>query len=165
MTEHNTTIKMLKLLGQEFMFDIVRRAFGLPTSGGVIVLCGPAGSGKSRSIRALAWNGKADILNAKGMQGNEIFSGVSFVEIADFTNLTPKHYKKLEQIITNPKNAKITFIGTSNTIPNPNVNRDDKHFIYIEVGQIDVAAIERDRDQLFGEAVSKLRAKGELPPE
>ena len=123
MPEHNTT---LQLLSQEFMFDIVRRAFNLPTSDTVLVLRGAQGCGKSRFVQALAKDWKMSVLVAKQVRGNENLSDCKFVEITDFANLKPKDLDKIKHLVTNPINSQVTFVGTTNVTPDPDVNKDDK---------------------------------------
>jgi Fe-S cluster assembly ATPase SufC len=161
---HSTTTETPKVILNEFVLDIARRTHGLKATGPMLILFGPEGCGKSRLVQALAGESKSTVTSVKAIHGNENFNGFTFVEITDFTSLTPTDIEKLKQLITNPKHDKITFIGTSITI-NPKLAKSVQQFAYAEVNQTDVDIIKLKYERKFTESVNELRAKGELPPE
>jgi hypothetical protein len=143
-------------LSREFMLHIARTLLYGDNSGVMYVLCGPQGCGKSRLVAALAGDWKSAVISAQNHHNHD-FTGVAFVEVTDGGNLTPKQSAQFKKLLTD--NSGTVFIGTTNTPP-PVCNENPK-LQFIKVGQINIAKFERDREQLFAEAIAAVKARRE----
>jgi len=146
----------------------------------VLVLEGPEGRDKSNTVQVLA-SGKAGgrdnfsdstILNKDEKQQMELTKGVWFYEIAELAGMRKADVYSVKAFITRQEDRArpayerfkelqprvCIFIGTFNTTADSEVieyltTGDNRRWWPVLVGFIDIAALERDRDQLFAEAV------------
>ena len=146
----------------------------------VLVLEGLEGVGKSRAVQVLA-NGHAGsnenfsdstILHADERKQQELTKGIWFYEIAELAGMKKADQYAVKNFITKQEERArpaygrfqevqprvCIFSGTFNTSVggemveylNPG---DQRRWWPVKVGKIDIEALERDRDQLFAEAM------------
>jgi energy-coupling factor transporter ATP-binding protein EcfA2 len=144
-------------LSREFWLHIARTLLYGHNSGMMYVLCGPQGCGKSRLVAALAGDWKSAVISAQNLHSHD-FTGVAFVEVTDGDNLTSKQSARFKKLLTD--NPGTVFIGMTNTPPP--VDNENPKLRFIQIGQINIAKFERDREQLLAEAVAAVKAEGRI---
>jgi Virulence-associated protein E len=148
----------------------------------VLVLEGPEGKRKSSVVQVLA-NGRhgqnenfsdSPILAVDERKQQELTKGVWFYELAELAGMRKGDQFAIKNFITRQEERArpaygrfeevqprvCIFIGTFNTTPggelveylNPG---DQRRWWPVLVGEIDIPALERDRDQLFAEAMAE----------
>jgi predicted P-loop ATPase len=160
----------------------------------VLVLEGPEGTYKSSVVKVLASGGRtgnenfsdSTILNTDERKQQELTAGVWFYEIAELAGMRKADQHGVKNFITKqeerarPAYAEFNeirprvcvFIGTFNTTPGGELIEylnagDQRRWWPVLVGDIDIPALERDRDQLFAEAMVEYQVVGcplFLPP-
>jgi hypothetical protein len=153
----------------------------------VLVLEGPEGTFKSSVVRVLA-NGSrtgneyfsdSPILNTEERKQQELTAGVLFYELAELAGMKKADQFAIKNFITKqeerarPAYAEFQeirprsciFVGTFNTTPGGELIEylnvgDQRRWWPNLVGVIDIPALERDRDQLFAEAMEEYRMFG-----
>lgn len=144
----------------------------------MIVVESPQGKGKSSALAVLAvrpeWFSDALRLGAEGKEVIELTRGKWLIEIAELHGMRKGEIEKIKaQLsrqhdearlaygrITEHVPRQFVFAGTSN---NQNYLKDatgNRRFWPVETGDIDLAALTRDVDQLWGEATT-MEAAGE----
>jgi predicted P-loop ATPase len=146
----------------------------------VLVLEGPEGVFKSSVVKVLA-NGSrigneyfsdSPILNTEERKQQELTAGVWFYELAELAGMKKAEQFAVKNFITKQeerarpayghfqeiKPRVCVFIGTFNTAPGGELiqylnSGDQRRWWPVLVGMIDIPGLERDRDQLFGEAM------------
>jgi predicted P-loop ATPase len=161
----------------------------------VLVLEGPEGVFKSSVVKVLA-NGSrigneyfsdSPILNTEERKQQELTAGVWFYELAELAGMKKAEQFAVKNFITKQeerarpayghfqeiKPRVCVFIGTFNTAPGGELIQylnagDQRRWWPVLVGNIDIPGLERDRDQLFAEAMFEYELGGErdlyLPP-
>jgi hypothetical protein len=142
----------------------------------VVVLEGPQGSGKSTALRILAGDANfsdAEILSADQREQQEMIVGVWICELSELAGLRKTDVEKVKMFASKTCDSarpayarsrvdrlrRCIFVGTTNDaeyLQDPTGNR---RFWPILTGTIDLAALRRDRDQLWAEAA---KAKEDL---
>lgn len=146
----------------------------------VLVLEGPEGVFKSSVVKVLA-NGSrigneyfsdSPILNTEERKQQELTAGVWFYELAELAGMKKAEQFAVKNFITKQEERArpayahfqeirprvCIFIGSFNTTPGGELiqylnSGDQRRWWPVLVGDIDIPALERDRDQLFAEAV------------
>lgn len=137
----------------------------------MIVLEGPQGAGKSRAIQALAGPGLySDQLGDLGSKDAILqINGVWIVEISELDALGRAENSRIKAFISSSSDRlrlpygrnvvdwprSCVFAGTVNHDAYLKDETGGRRFFPIRCGHIDVAAIERDRDMLWAEAVDQ----------
>src|SRR3984893_14131736 len=161
----------------------------------VLVLEGPEGVRKSSLVQVLA-SGRhgcnenfsdSPILHTDERKQQELAKGVWFYEIAELFGMKKADQQGVKNFITKQEERArpaygrfeevqprvCIFIGTFNTTPRGELSEylnpgDQRRWWPVLVGEIDIPALERDRDQLFAEAMFEYQVLGTplyLPPE
>jgi predicted P-loop ATPase len=146
----------------------------------VLVLEGPEGAFKSSVVKVLA-NGSrigneyfsdSPILNTEERKQQELTAGVWFYELAELAGMKKAEQFAVKNFITKQEERArpayahfqeirprvCVFIGSFNTTPGGELiqylnSGDQRRWWPVLVGNIDIPALERDRDQLFAEAM------------
>lgn len=146
----------------------------------VLVLEGPEGKGKSSVVQVLA-NGcrgcnenfsDSPILAVDERKQQELTRGVWFYEMAELAGMRKGDQFAIKNLITKQEDRarpaygrfeevqprSFIFIGTFNTAPSGELieylnTGDQRRWWPVLIGNIDIVALERDRDQLFAEAM------------
>ncbi|MCK1346025.1 virulence-associated E family protein [Bradyrhizobium sp. CW11] len=147
----------------------------------VLVLEGPEGKGKSSVVQVLA-NGRrgsnenfsdSPILAVDERKQQELTRGVWFYEMAELAGMRKADQFAIKNFITKQEDRarpaygrfeevqprSCIFIGTFNTAPGGELIEylnvgDQRRWWPVSIGDIDIEALERDRDQLFAEALA-----------
>ena len=170
----------VRAIGPRFLMSSVARIYrpGCQVDH-VLVLEGPQGKRKSQAVKKLApkpeWvaDQLSDVINKDAKM--EV-AGVMIIEIAEMeavTRATSSNTKRFitnhidrfrppygKQLITWPR--QLVFIGTLNPLPGEGYLKDPtgaRRFWPAACGEIDLAGLERDRDQLLAEAVHLYKAQ------
>lgn len=141
-----------------------------------VVLIGAQGAGKSRAVKAMVWPSAYRELSLAMPEQDRarLLRGCQIAELAELKGLRKADHEDLKAWITRrceewvPKyreyavtyERRCVFVGTTNEdqiFSDPTGNR---RFLPVQVGVIDVDAIESDRDQLWAEAACRFRADG-----
>lgn len=143
----------------------------------VMVIEGPQGCGKSSMLAILA--GPANfsdqsILSVEPRAQMELVEGVLIFEIAELEGLTKTEATKVKAFLSRTEDRgrvaygrnrdeqprTCIFVGTTNESHYLKDTTGNRRFWPVKVGQIDLQAVECDRDQLWAEAASR-EADGE----
>jgi hypothetical protein len=135
----------------------------------ILVLEGPQGVGKSTAIKILAGSenfSDQNILTLDPKAQMELLEGVWIYELCELEGLSRAETSKVKAFAsrsvdqgrpaygrfkeTRPR--QVVFIGTTNEDKYLRDMTGNRRFWPVKVGQIDLGALERDRDQLFAEA-------------
>lgn len=147
----------------------------------VLVLEGPEGKGKSSVVQVLA-NGRrgsnenfsdSPILAVDERKQQELTRGVWFYEMAELAGMRKADQFAIKNFITKQEDRarpaygrfeevqprSCIFIGTFNTTPGGELIEylnvgDQRRWWPVLIGNIEIEALERDRDQLFAEAMA-----------
>lgn len=165
----------LQLIGPKFLISAVARVMNPGCQvDHVLVLEGKQGAGKSQTARALAvkpaWFTDA-MPDLHGKDAALQLCGRWFVELAELAALRRSEIEGVKAFITRPTDVfrppygrrpvavprQSVFIATTNEthyLRDPTGNR---RFWPVSCGAIDIDSLERDRDQLYAEAVAAYR--------
>jgi predicted P-loop ATPase len=135
----------------------------------ILVTEAPEGKNKSTAIRVLA--GKENfsdqtILGVDDKMAQELMTGVWLYEIADLTDITKADVNKVKAFASRDTDRarpaygrcvekrprRNTMWGTTNDQQYMKSQTGNRRFLPVPVGRIDIEALTRDRDQLWGEA-------------
>lgn len=138
----------------------------------MLVLIGPQGCGKSRSCKALApwpelYTDSVPDISSAGTDAETVLQGKSIVEMAELEALRRADLTTLKAYISRPvadirkKYARTEgryprrciFIGTGNRSQFLKDSTGNRRFIPLHVNHCRVKALERDRTQLWAEAI------------
>ncbi len=138
------------------------------------VLIGKQGLGKSRSLRALAGAGwfsdsPLPIGDKDGMQNTR---GTWLWEFSEAVSLSRKEQNAVKAFLSSSEDRyrasygrhvqtvprQVCFVASSNDVEVLTDSTGGRRFLPVTVGEIDVAAVERDRVQLLGEAARRVLA-------
>lgn len=172
---------LTRAMGAKFLVSMVARAWAeLPDGVKVdttLVLIGRQGARKSTALAALAgrdWfsDSPLDLRNPKDAMAQ--LRGVWLYEFAELDSISPRNVTTVKAFLSamvdkyrpaygrnSASHARsVVFCGTTNAesgafLTDPTGSR---RFWPVEIGAIDLEALERDRDQIWGEAVAMYRA-------
>ena len=172
---------LTRAMGAKFLISMVARAWAeLPDGVKVdttLVLIGKQGARKSTALATLAgrdWfsDSPLDLRNPKDAMAQ--LRGVWLYEFAELDSIRPREVTTVKAFLSamvdkyrpaygrnSSHHARsVVFCGTTNAesgafLTDPTGSR---RFWPVEIGTIDLEALERDRDQLWGEAVAMYRA-------
>lgn len=143
----------------------------------VPVLVGAQGAGKSTGVRALVPNpeffGPLDLAE-RDADLCRMMSGKLIVELSELAGLRKKEREWVKALITRrddewvPKYQessrkhlrRFIFVGTTNEPEFLDDPSGERRWLPFDVGRVDVAAIERDREQLWAEGMVRFQANG-----
>lgn len=167
---------LMERYSARFLVSAVARAF-VPAAqvDTILVLRGRQGARKSTGLRALVPKREwftDDTIDVQSKEGAISILGKWMVEVAELESFRGKaqsaikayitrrvdHFRSPYAINAEDHERRTVFVGTTNAetfLADPTGAR---RYWIAEVGDIDIAAIERDRDQLWAEAVSAWRA-------
>ncbi|MGK8641114.1 VapE domain-containing protein [Brucella anthropi] len=150
----------------------------------IVILEGRQGTGKSTALRILAGvenHSDNELLTLDTKAQMEAMEGVWIYELSEMSGLNKGDVERMKAFASRdvdrarmaygrfsesrPRQA--IFIGTTNESKYLKDRTGNRRFLPVKTGEIDIPALEQDRDQLWAEAV-KLEAEGEsivLPQE
>ena len=171
---------LYRAMGRKFLLAAVRRVRQPGCKfDNILTLEGPQGSLKSTLVREMAGGREnfsdADILQSDKREQQELCEGVWFYEIAELSGLHKGGVEKVKAFASRQEDKaraayarKVSvrprtcvFVGTTNDDEYLQDQTGNRRFWPIRIGQIDIEAFRRDRDQLFAEAAVE-EATGEL---
>lgn len=140
-----------------------------------IILEGPQGARKSSALRTLAVNDKWFIDDLKDLSSKDTLQqicGAWIVEIAELDAMHKAEVTRIKAFLSGGKDKfrppygryqveiprQCVFAGTVNPDTYLRDDTGNRRFWPIRCGYIDIGAIERDRDQLWAEAVHEFKA-------
>lgn len=133
------------------------------------VLEGPQGTGKSSALRILAGPGNHsdnEILGLDTKAQMEAMEGVWIYELSELSGLNKSEVERVKAFASREvdrarmsyaryseaRGRQTVFIGTTNENKYLKDRTGNRRFLPIKTGDIDLKALERDRDQLWAEA-------------
>jgi Virulence-associated protein E/Bifunctional DNA primase/polymerase, N-terminal/Primase C terminal 2 (PriCT-2) len=142
----------------------------------IIVMIGAEGRGKSQAIEILAGRDNFSdqtILTLSDVRQQEMIQGVWLYEIADLAGLSKADVEKVKAFASRHSDRarpayghflqimarRCVFFATTNHTTFLKSQTGNRRFWPVEVGIVDLAALARDRDQLWAEA-AMLEARG-----
>ncbi len=159
-----------RAVGKLFLLAAVRRV----TKPGVkfdnlLVLVGPQGCGKSSLARILTgadWFDDNLTIGADPKSVLELTQGRWIIEFAELTGITKREAESVKAMLsrtrdsarmaygraTTSRQRQFVFIGTTNSAEFLNDETGNRRFWPVKVGKVDLAALSRDRDQIWAEA-------------
>jgi Virulence-associated protein E len=168
-----------RAIGRKVLIAAVRRARQPGCKFDYVpVFEGKQGCGKSSAVRILAGDDNFSdkgLLHLEDRAQQEAVKGVWLYELAELAGLGKKDVNRIKAFVsqqddrgrqayarfaTNEK-RRCVFIGTTNDAEYLVDTTGNRRFLPMAVGQIDLAALKRDRDQLWAEA-ARAEAEGEL---
>jgi len=143
-----------------------------------LILVGKQGAGKSSFFRAMVPNPRWFSDTAMDLTSKDAYQqlyGVWIYEVAELSALRVRDAETIKAFLTarvdryRPAYARnmirierqVVFVGTTNEAEFLDDPTGARRFWPVEVGTIDLAALEADRDQLWAEAVELYQAEGE----
>ena len=143
-----------------------------------LILVGKQGAGKSSFFRAMVPNPRWFSDTAMDLTSKDAYQqlyGVWIYEVAELSALRVRDAETVKAFLTarvdryRPAYARnmirierqVVFVGTTNEAEFLDDPTGARRFWPVEVGTIDLAALEADRDQLWAEAVELYQAEGE----
>src|SRR5579883_388857 len=136
----------------------------------LLVLEGPQGCGESSAVAALcpdrAWFSDSISMHMSTKEVTEIIGGKWLVELSELSGMRRSDVEHIKALISRQVDeARVAyarsvtsqprqciFIGTTNKTNYLMDDTGNRRFLPVRVGQIDIAALRRDRDQLWAEA-------------
>jgi len=161
-------------ISRRFMVGAVARAFrpGCQMDT-VLLLQGAQGLGKTSFVRALGGPFMAELhMDPSNKDTLQAISGRWFIELSELASARKTDVESMRAFITRKVDVirlpygKVTeefprrcvFIGTTNEDTPLTDAHGNRRYWPVTVGKVDVHALERDRDQLFAEAVAAFKA-------
>jgi predicted P-loop ATPase len=158
-------------IGRKVLIAAVRRARVPGTKfDQIMVWEGPQGSGKSSAIKILAGGffSDAEIIGQSGREVMELCGGVWLYEISELEGLGKRDVAHVKAFVsrthdkarpaygyaTVEQGRTCVFIGSTNGTDYLADETGNRRFWPVSTGKIDLAALERDRDQLWAEAAT-----------
>ena len=142
----------------------------------IVILEGKQGTGKSTALRVLAGLGNHsdnELLTLDTKAQMEAMEGVWIYELSEMSGLNKGDVERMKAFASRdvdrarmaygrfsesrPRQA--IFIGTTNESKYLKDRTGNRRFLPVKTGEIDIPALEQDRDQLWAEA-AKLEAEG-----
>ncbi len=150
----------------------------------IVILEGRQGTGKSTALRILAGPGNHsdnELLTLDTKAQMEAMEGVWIYELSEMSGLNKSEVGRMKAFasrdvdrarmsygrFSEARGRQTIFIGTTNEHKYLKDRTGNRRFLPVKTGEIDLAALARDREQLWAE-VAKLEAEGEsivLPQE
>src|SRR6516225_2574115 len=161
-----------RAIGRKMLIGAVRRAHEPGCKFDyVVVLEGAQGSGKSTALRILAGDANfsdAEILSADSRGQQELIVGVWIFELSELAGLRKTDVEKVKMFASKTCDSarpaygrsrvdrprRCIFVGTTNDAEYLQDATGNRRFWPVLTGTIDLAALRRDRDQLWAEAAT-----------
>ena len=143
----------------------------------ILILEGPQGSGKSSALRIIAGDGlhsDQEILTQEARAQMELMEGIWIYELGEVEGFSRAEVNKIKAfasrqedrsrmaygrfVDSRPRQA--IFVGTTNETTYLRDQTGNRRFWPVKTTKIDLAALQRDRDQLLAEAAVR-EARGE----
>lgn len=168
--------RLLEVLSARFMLSCVARVMkpGCKVDT-VLVLKGDQGKGKSTAVEALAgtsWFGDTD-LDPQNKDAYQQIQGIWIYEVGEIekwnnrrdqatiksflSSRRDRYRPSYGRYLVNQK-RQVVFVGTTNRDTFLADDTGSRRYWPVTVGELDVAGIREDRDQLWAEAVHRFRA-------
>lgn len=164
-----------RIAGPKFLIGMVARAMKpgcqMDTA---LVLEGPQGINKSTALRTIAGDDRFgdQLPNMKDKEGLQYLRGLWLVEIKELAAIRKSEVEEIKQFIDarhdryrNPFGKSVNdypratvFAATTNETVYLKDPTGDRRWWPVRCGEIDVASLAQDREQLFAEAVHRFRA-------
>ena len=169
-------IAYLEKIGESWMIGAVKRIFEPGSKvDHMPVIVGPQGWGKSRGLRALVpdpdWFTDDLSPNLTDKDTKDALIGVWIIELAEIPHLKKEaervkaffsrqtdRFRRAYDRLTGAQKRQCVFIGTSNDLEFADPTGNRRFWPVALARRVDVAAIERDRDMLWAEAVELYRS-------
>jgi len=170
-----------RAISRMWMIQAVRRVFEPGCQADyAIILESRQGTGKSTGLRALAgdWFGDNIPPDLGSKDAKQYLSGLWIVELTELASLNKTDIEQVKSFITTPVDQyrppygkrredvprQCVFAGTTNQGEYLNDSTGSRRFWPVACGAVDVASIQRDRDQLWAEAVAAYQSAEEPWP-
>jgi predicted P-loop ATPase len=159
-----------RAIGRKMLIAAVRRARQPGCKfDHIVVLEGPQRSGKSTALKILAGAGNfkdAEIVSLNGREQQELVTGVWIYELSELAGLRKTDVERVKLFASKTDDSarpvyarsnedrprRCIFVGTTNDTEYLQDPTGNTRFWPVLTGTIDLAALERDRDQLWAEA-------------
>lgn len=142
----------------------------------IVVLEGRQGTGKSTALRILAGPGNHsdnELLPLDTKSQMEAMEGVWLYELSEMSGLNKSEVERMKAFasrdvdrarmsygrFSEARGRQTIFVGTTNEHKYLKDRTGNRRFLPVKTGQIDLASLRRDRDQLWAEA-AQLEAEG-----
>jgi putative DNA primase/helicase len=138
-----------------------------------LILEGPQGRGKSRTIKTLGGQWSTDEVADLGSKDSSLqIHGVWIIELAELDSMAKSDVSRVKAFMSRAKDRfrppygkrlvdlprQCIFAGTVNHSSYLKDETGGRRSWPVSCGRIDIDAVERDRDQLWAEAVARFRA-------
>lgn len=137
----------------------------------IVILEGKQGTGKSTALRILAGPGNHsdnELLTLDTKAQMEAMEGVWIYELSEMSGLNKSEVERMKAFasrdvdrarmsyarFSEARGRQTIFIGTTNERKYLKDRTGNRRFLPVKTGEIDLVALQRDRDQLWAEAVS-----------